>query len=141
MQEQWIKWEPSNNLSKNYSLDSISDSAEGLKILLLDAENRNKKVLVSFPHSVHAYRSTDESLILSTISFLHKKYSAEFYRDWSFFKIEKSKYLQWISTQSCGISDGYNCIHFCILASDYMIDIISTYDPTVVSIDELSHKK
>ena len=52
MQEQWTRWEPIAGLAQKYYIESISDIIEGFKILLFDANDREKKVLVSFPNSV-----------------------------------------------------------------------------------------
>ena len=137
MQEKWIRWEPTNNLSKKYYVESISeDIKDKYKILLTNAENNKNKILISWPIGVDAHRSTDESYTLATINFLDNQYGPEFYANWTFFKIENSNYLKWLSDQSYGISDDCNLTHFCILAVDSMIDIINNYDPTITIIDE-----
>lgn len=136
MQEHWTRWEPISNLSKKYYIESISDSMEGFKVLLFEAENPEKKVLVSFSDSVEAFRSTNESYTFLTIDSLAEKYGSKFFSEWTFFKIENSKYLQWISEQSYGISESYNLIHFCLVATDSIVDIIDTGEPKVTLLEE-----
>lgn len=132
MQEKWTKWEPISNLAKKYYVKFISeDTKDKYKILLSDTENNKNKILISWPLGVDAHRSTDESYTLATINFLDKQYGTEFYGDWTFFKIENSSYLRWLSEQSYGISEEYNLTHFCILAADSMIDVINNYEPTI----------
>jgi len=134
MQEQWTRWEPIAGLSQKYYIESISDTIEGFKILLFDANDREKKILVSFPNSVDAYRSTDESYILLTVSNLDKVYGDKFYGEWTFFKIKNSEYLKWISVQSYSSSDFFNFTHFCFLATDSVVDVVTNYEPVVTHI-------
>lgn len=138
MQEKWYRWEPANNLSKNYYIKSITDSVEDkFKIILSDAENSNKKILISFAHGVDAYRCTNESFTFLTIDSLEKTYGTDFYSNWAFFKVEDSEYLKWISKQSYGVYDGskFPFTHFCILGVDAVVDIINTYEPTITFLD------
>ena len=131
MQEQWSKWEPITNLSKKYYVESISESiADGFKIILIDDKNPEKKVLISWPNSVDAYRSTYESFTLLTLHKLDERYGKQFY-DWTFFKIENSEYLNWVSEQSYGITESLNFKHFCIYGTESMVDIIANYEPEV----------
>jgi hypothetical protein len=137
MQENWTQWKPIEDLINNYYIESISDSIDdGVKILLFDAQNKKRKVLISFPNSVDSYRITDESFTYLTIDFLAERYGAKFFHDCAFFKIQDSKYLQWISQQSYGISEKLNFTHFCIIAIDSIIDVIANYEPTVTIIGE-----
>jgi hypothetical protein len=129
MQEKWIRWEPAANLSTNYYTKSIIDTPEGFKVNLFD--NSGKKILVSFPNSVFAYRSTDESFIYDTLDFLEKNYSKTFYTDWSFFKIENSEYLEWLKKQSGEMYEVYNLKHFCIFTINCMIDIANDSGPEI----------
>ena len=135
MQEKWIRWEPTSRLSAKYYVESIVDIDEGFKIILYDCKHSEKKTMILFPDSVDAYRRTDESFTLSTLHSLKENYGINFFGDWSFFKIENSEYLDWIKKQSFSISESLNFQHFCILASDFMIDIITNYEPEVSHIE------
>lgn len=134
MKENWSQWIPIDNLSKKYYIQSIVDDVNnGFQLLLTDENNEAKNLLISFPHSVNAFRQTNETFTLLTIDYLNKTYSSDFYSQWTFFKIENSKYLGWIAEQSFNIGESpyYNFTHFCIITSDVILDIIATYEPTI----------
>lgn len=134
MQEKWTRWEPSANLSKKYYSKAITDIADdGFRIQLFDRDG--KKVLVSFPISVEAYRSTDDSFVYDTLDFLDKNYGTEFYAEWTFFKIENSEYLKWMKKQSGEMFECYQLQHFCIFTINCMIDVITNYEPKVTHIE------
>lgn len=58
--EKWIRWELEPGLSNNYYCESLSDnSGKGLRICLYD--EKDNKILVSFPNSVDAYRTEEET--------------------------------------------------------------------------------
>lgn len=135
MKEKWIKWEPIKNLSRKYYLESLVENHDGLKIMLSSAENDAKQILIYFQDSVKAYRKTDESFILLTLHYLGENYGSAFYGNWDFFIVENSEYLNWIIKQSHEIYEPHDFKHYCILASDVMIDIIAGYEPTVQHID------
>lgn len=136
MSEKWIRWEPIKNLARKYYIESIAESIEDpFKVILSDAGNKGKNVLISFSNGVRAYRSTDKPYALDTIHFLVKTYDKDFYVDWAFFKIENSEYLKWLSEKSCGISDYQHLIHFCILAADSIVDIAVDYEPTITFLE------
>jgi len=43
LNEIWIRWEPTEGLSKKYSLDSILDNIDNFEIILEDVEDTEKK--------------------------------------------------------------------------------------------------
>jgi hypothetical protein len=129
--EQWAQWRPIDNLSAKYYVDSISDTLEGFTIQLSTENKHDGAVLVVFEISVDAYRSTDESYRLSTISDLSKRYGDSFYGTWTFFKVSNSEYLQWLSTQSFEITDTLDFIHFAFVTGDSILDVICIYEPKV----------
>lgn len=135
MQEKWIKWEPISGLGKKYYIESITERVEDKFNMILFDSDTKKKVLISFPHGIDAYRSTDESFTLAIINYLGKTYGIEFYGDWTFFEVKNSEYLKWLSEKSYGISEDYGLRHFCILGVDSVIDMACTYEPTVTFID------
>ena len=135
--EKWTRWEPEKNLAPKYYIESITDRIEDKFNMILSDSKTKKKVLISFPHGIEAFRSTSESFILLTIDTLDKTYGTDFYGDWTFFKVEDSEYLKWISSQTYNIYDEskFPFIHFCFLGIDSMIDIITTYEPTITFLD------
>jgi hypothetical protein len=134
MLEQWKRWYPVGDLAAKYYVDSISDTIEGFTILLLDANNKNKRLQILFEDSIYAYRSTDETFRHSLIVDLSDRYGADFYGKWTFFKVTNSLYIKWLSEQSCGISDTRNLIHFSLIAADSIVDVIDVAEPTITLI-------
>ncbi len=135
MKEKWIKWNPINKLSNQYYVESISDNfSEDLKIILIDDDNPQNKVLITWANSVYAYRKTYETFTILTLNNLDAEYGTVF-RNWSFFKIENSKYLKWLSEQSCGITDSLNLVHFCIYSTEEMFEVIANYEPNISLIE------
>lgn len=131
MKEHWIRWEPAKHLAQKYYFKSIIDQIDNFQVILFDAKNENKKVILQFHGNVGAYRSTIETFTYSTITKLDAEYGTSFYGDWTFFKVQSSDYLKWLSAQSCGISDDRKLTHFCILTVDCIIDIIASQEPDI----------
>lgn len=137
-EEKWVRWEPIQGLANKYFVDSIASTIEeGFVILLSEYQNPQNKVKVVFKNSVDCYSETNESYRLKTMDELSKKYGSGFYGDWTFFKIEDSSFIQWLSEQSCGISDERSFTHFCFVAGDSFLDVITNYEPEVELITDV----
>ena len=136
MAEQWTRWEPTQGLSAKYYIDNISNDIKEFNILLSESKNENIKILISFDHSVDAYRSTYESFRQKTLAFLDEEYGTQFYSDWTFFKVSNSTYLKWLSEQSYGITNSISPTHFVIYAMNFVLDIAATYEPKVQLIEK-----
>lgn len=134
MKEKWIKWEPMGNLAHNYYVESITESLDGLRLVLFDSEKPADKILIRFAKSVDSFRRTTETFTYLTIDTLAEIYGTDFYEKWAFFKVENSEYLKWMSEQSYGISEERDFTHFCFLAVDSIVDVIANYEPEVFQI-------
>lgn len=82
-----------------------------------------------FENGIDALRITTETFKLSTISYLNENYGGEFYAGWTFFKVENSEYLKYLSEQSGAISDSYGVKQYSIITDEEIIDIVCTYEP------------
>jgi hypothetical protein len=132
MKEEWKKWEPIKGLSEKYYTKSILDDFEqGFKVVLCDEKNEKKQVIVTFENSVCSYKWTNETFRIDTAAFLDKQYGKDFYTKWTFFKVTNSPYLQLLSKESSGIANYYSPIHFAIIESNAITDIIASYEPKV----------
>ena len=131
MIENWQKWEPINGLAKKYYIDGVIDDFYGFKIKLTNRDNEKSKLIISFNESVWAYRSAEEGLRLLTMENLAQKYGANFYTEWTFFKVLNSDYLNWIFKESYNTAPGSNLMHFCVVAMDDILEIIADYEPEV----------
>ena len=135
MTEQWIPWTPIENLAQEYDIEYISESYEGLKIVLFDVKDSNKKVQLLFEESILSYRSTDESFRCKLMYDISEKYGKEALVPGTFFKVEHSTYIQWLSEQSNTISDSFFLTHFSLIAKNYVFDVIATCEPKIIMID------
>jgi len=141
MYEQWKKWEPIEGVSYGYYIDAINDTFDGFSVWLAEEKERSKGVLVSFENSVYAYRVTDEGFRQKTISMLNDNYEDDFYVKWSFFKVDNSEYLQWLSQESFTLTDLLLVKHFVFIAQDSILDIASSYEPKVELIADIKQHK
>jgi hypothetical protein len=131
MTEQWIKWEPIKDLQGSYYLESIADGKEEFIIYLMNKENKYKKIKVSFGDSVDSYRSTYESFRQKDIHDIQEKYGVDFCVEWTFFKVENSAYLQWLSEQSYSITQSLPLHHFVFITLNFFVDVIATCEPKI----------
>lgn len=137
MKEKWTQWKPISNLSNKYYIESIINDATGLTIMFVDSINKLAKLKMVFENGIDAFRITNETFILSTISYLNEKYGDQFYAEWTFFKVENSEYLKFLSEQSGRISDSYGVKKYSIITDEDSLDIVSTYEPKFLLINGL----
>jgi hypothetical protein len=135
MNEQWTQWKPIDGIAPGYNLESITDGIPGLFIRLHENMNKKKGLLVSFTYSAEAYRITDESFRGETFLALSQQYGNPFFSEWALFKVKNSEYVQWLSRESSGITNTWNFIHFVFLTQDSMLDVVTTYEPTITAWD------
>lgn len=129
--EIWHRWEPiKSGLSGNYYIDYIENGGHGFKVLLAQ-EKTEHKVEILFQHWVYAHRSTEEGMRTVLFHKLSEKYGDDFYIKWSFFKVENSSYIKWISDECYGVIDRLEMNHFVIMGMDEILDIIVGYEPQV----------
>jgi len=132
LKEQWIMWEPLSNLRGDYYREYVIDSInEGFKVIIGDHNNDKKKIHINFAASVRCYRDTYE-----TYAWLMQK---DFLRNDSYFyKVINSKYIQWLSDISHGISTDMEPTmqHFVIFSEESTLEILSRFEPEVTFIEE-----
>ncbi len=131
MTGQWIQWKPIPGLANKYNIVEISDNVKNFIIFLSESGNEKNKLKLIYEVSVDAYRSTEESFRDATMLQLKQKYGGEFYWNWTFFKIQNSEYLQWLAKESLGIVDPHTYTHFSLIATNSIVDIVTTYEPKV----------
>jgi hypothetical protein len=120
MTEQWVEWEPIVGLVRNYNIDKVLNTAEGLSILLSKADDNNDvKIRVTFTDTIEAYRSTYETFRIKISSL---------YIGWTFFRIENSEYVKWLLEQSHGIDNDFKFMHFAIATDDTVLDIVAKHE-------------
>jgi hypothetical protein len=132
MSEQWRKWEPIPGLEGIYDLEKLCDDLTGYEIILVHSKDKNKKIRLVWKTSVHSCTRTDKIFASKIIASIDRKYGSEFHKNWSFFSLEDSDYLKRLYEESHTLSESfYGVIHFAIITSDSIIDIIPAYEPEV----------
>lgn len=126
--EEWTHWQPLENMSGKFYVDTLMMSDDGLTIKLYKGE---EKIEIIFDGCIDAYRYTNDSFSFKIPSDLRKKYGIDFYGNWSFFKVTNSEYLAWLSEKSSEYSKDFPFIHFCIIGGDEIIDVLARYEPEV----------
>jgi len=137
MSEQWIQWKPAVNLEGKYFVESICDMLDGLHIIFDPSEKSKnpKKLKFFFEYSVKSFRIADESCRTQMLFDLKNIYGDNFYGNWTFFKIENSSYLKWLSEQSCTITDYLSMQHICCIAGNSVLDLATGYEPEISLIE------
>ncbi len=136
MTEVWEKWEPLRGLATEYYLDNVVDSDEiGFSIEFREFKNSKKRIRVLFSNWVYSYRYLEESFAINRYASLEKKYGDNFL-NWTFFKVMNSKYIQWLSQESEGLSDLRDLKHYSFLSMDSVLDVINDKDPIVEFVEE-----
>ncbi|OGB83277.1 hypothetical protein A3F66_01790 [candidate division TM6 bacterium RIFCSPHIGHO2_12_FULL_32_22] len=123
--EQWIKWNSIADLANSYYIESIKDDINGLRIFLVDEKNNKNRLEVIF-ENFEAYRNIDESYRTVLFKDLYKNKNCA---NWTFFKVENSTYLKWLSMQSDGWIDYIKRYHYMFVTLDSVLDVVSSHDP------------
>lgn len=131
MDELWERWEPCIGLGAKQYVEYIQDDMNIFKIRLYETYHSTERIDILFNDQVYAYRRTDETLRARILLFLDAKYGNLWYANWSLFAVTNSNYIDWLSKESCTISDHMLLQHFAIVAGDSLVDIATTYEPQV----------
>lgn len=123
--ETWTRWEPLEELKQACNIISIKDDIEGLEIIICGKKTEQKLAVVF--DSAWAYRTTYETYRMFLISDLFEMYGDKFCVERSFFMVENSSYMKWLSIESAGLTD--NLKHFVIMDSDFVVDIVANDEP------------
>jgi len=126
--EKWFKWDPGiNGLSGKYHLSRLVDKMNTIDVYL-SHKTTNQKIKATFNHT-WAHRNTYETFRMFLISDLFDLYGDKFYVEWSFFRVENSSYMKWLSVESAGLSD--NLTHFVVMGIDFIVDIVAYEEPKI----------
>ena len=129
MQENWNKWNPENFPNGNYSVISFAQNPDGTKITLVSDECM---VEVIFDGVTPHVRTSIEGLRIRTWSEVQKKNENRyFFKDWFLYIVDDSKLSAWVSEESCGVYNNEELTHYAIVTSEDIIDVISTFEPTI----------
>ena len=136
--EVWHKWLPDDpNLSKKYVVTAIEDIIGAFNIYLHD-KRIQKSICLNFYKSALIFRKTDINYRFAELERISSEQSEQkesFCKEWSFFKISDSEYLNELIEEACGILNPQNFIHFVIVGSNCVVDVITNYEPMIIHID------
>lgn len=141
MQEKLILWKPIRRYSRELHLKELL-LEKGLKITFEDDDG---KVIIFHYDRYHnetyilSYRVTEEYIRSAD---LHQKLTnAKEELDkpngnWALFKVKNSNYVSWYdSLPGPGTDLNPQIEHHVYICSDYVIDVISTYEPSVTVVE------
>ncbi|HJZ23831.1 MAG TPA: hypothetical protein VJ201_05200 [Candidatus Babeliales bacterium] len=132
--ESYKKWDPLQTmpgLAGKYRIDVIHDSSEYFSVSLLDIQNQDHKIKFIWKDSLSISRKVDFSQNSRYLNNLKRTVAPELIDNWSFFKVENSKFLAWLSIQSDNWSDYMSFEHYHILGPDSLLDIVANYEPII----------
>ena len=130
MLEQWNRWEPIEGIPEKMTMESLCFDKNGT-LIVLESEDGGTKVQILFEDSVLSLRNTDEGRRLKTINFLEKMYGTDYYTSWTLFKVTNSTFVEWFNEETYNIYADYNIEHYVFLTSDEVVEVLSTYSPSV----------
>jgi len=129
MQEEWVKWNPTNMPEGNYYVTAMIQNGDGTKVIL---ENEKNAIEIFFDGVPVIVRTSVEGIRMRTWGEVQFKYNdKEFFRNWFFYMVENSKLSQWVEEECCGVYEARELSHYCIVTGTELIDVIATFDPTI----------
>ncbi|MDR3258590.1 MAG: hypothetical protein LBT51_03130 [Fusobacteriaceae bacterium] len=125
MKEKWTIWNPKENLSGKYYIDSVDDFDVNPIIKLSNGIN-NKKLIIKWNGIINSYMYSKSNI--------NKKLSESFdLTKWTFFKTEYSEYIEWVKVQSWHLYEDGHFYHYAIVGSNAVVDIIIVTNNTTPS--------
>lgn len=128
--ENWNKWQPfTNNLGKMY-IEKVIISDNATEVILSN-ELENNVYKFFFNGEILSIRSSDEGKRIKLFNKLDQIYGLNFFKDWTFFTIKDSEYIKWFNKETYNIYSHYNIIHYVFMGSNNIVEILSTFSPTI----------
>lgn len=130
MQESWIKWNPTKAPEGAFIVTDYIQNKDGTKFILDDDDNI---IEILFNGITPIVRASVEGIRMRTWGEIQQKYNDKFFfRNWFLYKVENSKLSKWAEEESCGFYASEQLSHYCIVTSEEIIDILSTFEPTII---------
>jgi hypothetical protein len=122
--DQYIKWEPIENIPTRLYCEALHDDYEGFRIILRGEAKDSRTLRITFDLPL-AYRNMDEGSLLKSLKNIKTP------GDSSLYFVNDSSWIEWFHQESCGIYKGKNIIHYAIITPNDCIDVLSEYAPNV----------
>lgn len=129
MNEEWIKLTKYNIPEDEFVVTNYIDNIEGTKIIL---ENDDYLVEVFFDGLTLFTRIGLEGLMMRTWSEVQLKYEDRFFfKNWFLYQVLNSRLINWAIEESYGFYQELEIFHYSIVTTNEVMDILSTFEPTV----------
>ena len=125
--EKWFPWPIPGITNKNFFVESLNDTYDGLELVLSENIHSQNKVELEFG-LVESYRFCDEHTRMDVYKKLEK--SGIFEKHTSF-KIQNSEYINWLSKASDTLTDIFDLKHYVILDDNGVFDIVAYKEPVI----------
>ena len=68
---------------------------------------------------------------LDLVTRLGQKYGTSFFSDWTFFRVEDSEFMRFLSSESYKISESQKLVEYVFITPNNVFEVVATYDPEV----------
>lgn len=127
--EKWIKITSKDLPEGEYIVTSFVQDMSGVKIIL---ENEEDKINIIFEGIPVLIRNAIEGIRMKTWGNVQLKYKDKsIFRNSFFFEVKNSELINWCVEESCGFYEADRLKHYCIVTSEEIIDVISTFEPLI----------
>ena len=122
--DKYEAWEPLPGISKELDCESVLDDKVGLCISLRTREQVVRVLCIHFD-VVICYRNINESYRLRTWSRFEGADMG------GLFSVENSGWISWVRTESCGVLDRTELVHYAVFTDEDCIEVIAEFPPRV----------
>ena len=127
--EEWIRLMDDKIPEGEYAVASLIQDSSGVRVLPDSGGHKVRIIFDGFPLLV---QSSEEGLRMRTWGNVQRKYKDRFiFRKAVLFEVKNSSLVKWCVQESCGFYQEQKLRHYCIAASDELIDIVSTFEPEI----------
>ncbi|NQX42973.1 hypothetical protein SAMN05421820_11418 [Pedobacter steynii] len=116
------EWELIASPLLEFYLYELNDGFDGLKIILRESGQSNRRLEIFYSNFL-GYRLTEESGRLKTL------YENDTLGPFN--KTNASEFISWFIEESRGIPNEHHLVHYNILSSNKILDVISNKEPIV----------
>lgn len=112
-----------------FIVTSFVQNYDGTRIIL----NNDEHIVDLFFDGIPVLlRSAIEEIRMRTWGSVQSKYNDRYiFRKSFFFEVRNSELVKWCVEEGCGFYEEHQLKHYCIVTSEEMIDIVSTFEPEI----------
>ena len=125
------KWKPIQNIVAPLKLIQLLDNNSGFNITLQEKKSPKDIIIIDYHGMVFSYRATKTNSLINKFISSKIMYGEIVFSDWPFYQLDSSNYLDWLDERFCDFDGGFNIKHHIFITTDYTIEILSSYLPTI----------